>query len=175
MTENRLERRSPSGQVSRLWMATAFIIVAAFLVWLGANSAPSSVGVVEGTEEEESSVASVTLEEFATAAETYTGQVVRLAGAEVASPLGPRAFWISLPTGDPFLAMLDDGLAAAGVSVAHGEALVLVGTVKEMSEAILAAWDEAGFFEDEGQRMQAEFATMFIEVTTLERLGDAEA
>lgn len=173
MTENRRERRSPVGRTNWLAMSLAVIMVAAFMVWLGANSAPSTASVVEETEEEVATVVPATVEELDTSAEAYMGQVVRVAGVEVVSRLGARAFWIGLPSGTPFLAMMADDLAAAGVSVAPGDTLLVVGTVKARTDEILAAWDAAGVFEDEGQRMQAEFATVFIEVSSLERLGGA--
>jgi len=181
MTDNPNAQRNSAGQLTWLWMIMSLIVVSGFLFWLGANSRPSSVAVAEAVETAPEDVpvdvagaVVVPPADLATNPNQFYGQTVRLVDIQVASTLGSQAFWTSLPAGTntiPFLIRLDPTLVGQGVTVAGGETVTVVGRVLEMNMSVVEAWERDGVLADENQKMEAEFATAFLEVVRLERSG----
>ena len=62
-------------------------------------------------------------------------------------------------------------LRRSSVTVEPGSTVNVIGTVTVMSDSILAAWDEAGAFANEGDRIVAEFAERFVELRLIEGYG----
>ncbi len=56
-----------------------------------------------------------------------------------------------------------------------GDLVSLVGSVFEMSDSVLTAWDGLGVFGNAGDRIVAEFATTFLEANSIETLGGGAA
>lgn len=168
MTQTSTERRGSPGRSSNwLWMVTSIAIVVGFMIWLGANSQPSEVVVVEEEAEEAVAVPSeavtVELSDFAASVDDFVGQMVRLDGIQVASRLGNEAFWTAPPGGIPVLVKLSPALVADGFSVESGETLTVVGQVVAMSDSVLSAWEASGALQGEAQRAEASFATGYLE------------
>ena len=107
------------------------------------------------------------LSEFSTGTAAYVGQEVTLEGIEVVSLLGTQALWMNLDNGTPYLLHLTEMALADSVAVAQGDVVTVNGTVMEMSDSILDAWAAAGAFSQETDRIQAEFAVDFLEVTSI--------
>jgi hypothetical protein len=53
------------------------------------------------------------------------------------------------------------------LSVEVGTPYTVVGTMYAMNDSVLNAWEASGAIADEGQRMQAEFATSFLEARSM--------
>ncbi len=80
------------------------------------------------------------------------------------STLGPQAYWLDMPNDVPFLMKADSSLVSEGTfDMEVGTSYSVVGTMHAMTDSVLAAWEEQGALTEEGQRMQAEFATSFLE------------
>ncbi|HKJ93384.1 MAG TPA: hypothetical protein VJ957_09450, partial [Longimicrobiales bacterium] len=60
-------------------------------------------------------------------------------------------------------------LAADGVTMESGTRYNVSGRVVTMSDSVLDAWQQSGAIQNEGERMQAEFATAFLEASTVTR------
>lgn len=167
-----------AGQFTWLWMILAVVAIGGFFTWLAANSKPSSVVVVD---EEEPALATsvenavtVTLADLMDGIDQYRGQVVRVEGVQVVSMLGDRAFWTTFPNNTPFLIKIGDSLAEEGFSVQAGDVVTVVGQLSAMSESVLTAWEEQGVLQNANQRLEAEFATDFIDVVEAVRADAAE-
>jgi hypothetical protein len=144
-------------------MIVAFLTMVGFMWWLYKAAAPE-VEVVEveaPVEDPGASVAATdvdptTLQQGAAA---YAGQTVRLRDMAVLSQLGPRGFWVELPNRNPFLIRAP---AADSTAVASGQTVTVVGQMVSMNDSILTDWVTTGAITED-QRLEAEFATEFIE------------
>jgi hypothetical protein len=160
-------RRGSGGQLTLVWMALALVLVAGFLYWLAANSEPSRMVAVE---EDAGEVApdpmaagtQVGRDDFAANPDQYRGRTVELSDVEIAATIGAQAFWIDLPR-QPFLVRLAPGAETQGVTIQPGQRVTIVGPVLARTDSVLAAWEREGVITSEGQRMEMEFATTFIE------------
>jgi hypothetical protein len=97
----------------------------------------------------------------------YVGQLVRLEGLSVTSPLGTQGFWLELPNRNPFLVSISDDARARGAAAGTGQRVNVVGTIVSMNDSILTAWTTAARI-NEGDRLAAEFASHFLEAQTIE-------
>lgn len=170
MTHKPTQRRSSSGQFKWLWMLSTVVVVGAFMYWLGATSEPSAPQVVEAESDAGANVEATTvaLDDLAAGYSNYVGTRVRLQSVSVASPLGTQAFWTATSNGVPFLVRLGPELVAAGMTVPGGASVTAVGHVVLMSDSVLTAWEREGVISGEGQRLEAEFAQVFLEATYAE-------
>ena len=104
-----------------------------------------------------------------TGAAALKGQTVRVNGLNVVSKLGTKGFWVTLPNKNPFLIM-----TAAGATPNPGANIDVVGTVTVMNDSILTAWVSSGAITD-NQKLEAEFATEFIQAQAMQRVGGSMA
>jgi hypothetical protein len=149
-------------------MAIAILLVVGLLFWLAANSEPSQVAAVREADEAaqpsvDDSPAAVDVDEFAANPAAFRGRNVQLANVTVAAPIGTHAFWIDLPSGQPFLVRMAESVVAEGRTVRAGEVVSISGPVFERTAAVVSAWEQEGVITTEGQRMEVEFATDYIE------------
>jgi hypothetical protein len=155
-----------------VWMLGSVVLVLGFLVWLGVTSEPSNlVAVREAAEEEVDDSApaeAVTGEQLQTDAAGLRGRMIRVAGMEVAGTIGQRAAWLQLPNGNPFLVVLPP--EAAG-TLQYGQRVTVEGVVRERTDEALAQWESEGIVQSDGDRMQAEFASDYIEVRRVTQAG----
>lgn len=167
-----LKSRSGAVRPGTLLMLLSFLVVGGFLYWLAVTAEPTEVVVDEP--EDDVMVNEVAFADFSGGPPAYVGQELTLRGVAVTSLLRPHAFWTSLADGQQtaYLLHFSDALLADSVSVTEGMMVDVTGTVTEMSDSILDAWEAAGAFPNEIDRTLAEFAETFIEVTVL---GDDEA
>jgi hypothetical protein len=170
-------RRGFADKLSLPLMILAFLVVIGFLYWLNVTAEPTEVVIVE-EEGRRTSNASAILDvaDFLEDPGQYEGRVVEVTGARVASRLGPQAFWIG-PDDSPFLVKMDPTLLEEGADVQLEQRVNLVGTVWTMTDSVHAAWDAAGAFPSDGDRVVAEFAigSPFLEVSTVEGPAGAGA
>lgn len=170
MAETGTSRTSQTGRKALL-MTVAFLLIGGFLWWLSITAEPTSVAIVEEEEsaDDDPAVPTVELAAFSTDPRQYEGQQIRLRNVPVASMLGQQAFWFQLSNQTPYLVKVDSTLAAAGVDVRTRDRIErVVGTVHVMSDSVLDAWDAQGAFTNETQRIEAEFATSFLQATSLD-------
>lgn len=158
-----------------LWMILALVVAGGFLAWLGIESEPTSVPVVVGDSTNAGAGAGLGFTEVSKDSlkvdkSRYAGQAIRVAGVMATGALGPRIFWGDLGTQSnqvPILLRLDSA-AAAGFQMQPGASYTVLGTLNQMSDSVSTAWAEAGDFAGEGERMQADFADYFIEVSNIQ-------
>lgn len=165
------KQRTSGPSLTWLWMILALVVVGAFLVWLGVESEPTSVVVVEAdsTEAVEPGVTVVVKDTLAADKSAFEGQRIQVAEVEATGGLGPGIFWGEL--GDrsqqvPILIRLDSA-AAEGWMIQSGALYTLTGTVNRMSDSLATAWNEAGEFRGEGEAMQAAFADYYIQTSRI--------
>lgn len=178
MTQMPVERRSSSGRFTRVWMLAALVVMAAFMYWLAMTAEPSAPRVMEEVDDSglaAGGAAVVPLDSVVATTALYAGRAVRLEGISVLANMGEQAFWTSGANNEPFLIRIGPSLVAEGFTVASGDMITLEGRVLMMSDSILAAWQQEGVITTEGQRMEAEFATGFVEAVRAVRRPAADA
>lgn len=166
MTERPMGRGSSAGRFGWLWMVVAVLSIGGLMAWLGANAQPGTVAVVE---EEAAPVdfgaaEVVLLDDLAADPSVFLSRAIRMNSFPVSSRLGNYAFWAVASNGMPFLAKLDKALVDGGLVVQDGQYLTVVGQVREVSPAVLDAWEAEGVLATADDRMVAEFATAYLDV-----------
>lgn len=165
------ERGAGGKRSGVILMILAFVTIGGFLYWLNVSAEPTSVAIEEArdTTSEDPMVPTVALNTFANNPMEYENERIRLRDLEVASTLGPEAFWFQLPSEDPYLVKLDSTLVAMGTQVSSGDvAQRIEGRVHAMSDSVLDAWEAQGAFTNETHRLEAEYATSFIQATVVQ-------
>lgn len=162
-----LKSRSGAVQPATLLMLLCFLVMGGFLYWISITAEPTEIVIEEPDDDE--MVNEVAFSDFSAGPPTYLGQELTLRDVAVSSPLGPHAFWTSLEDAQQtaYLLHFSDLLVADSVSVTAGSMVDVSGTVTAMSDSILDAWEAAGSLPGAADRIQAEFAETFIEVTVL--------
>ncbi|MEJ2218414.1 MAG: hypothetical protein P8099_17560 [Gemmatimonadota bacterium] len=171
-----VERSKPRRSLGWLWMILSLILIAAFMTWLGLESKPTEVTVQTNEEGAPEGAAApvVPLDSFSLHPDQYVGQEIQLQNVQAQSSMGPQAYWLDMPTNVPFLLKADSSLAASGdFAMESGTRYNVLGRVIAMSDSVLNAWQQSGAIGSEGERMQAEFATAFIEASQVQRTGGA--
>lgn len=164
------QTRGAAGRFTTPLAVLAVVSVLGFLYWLYVTAEPTAVAVVEEAPADTAfaAVAPTDWATFATGPRSYVGMRLRFDEIKVVSRLGNAAFWTNLPDETPFLVRLDSALVAQGFAVTSGDLVRIIGTVHEMTDSVLDAWQQSGVLADEMQRAEAEFATLFIEVERAE-------
>lgn len=107
----------------------------------------------------------VALTDFSENPDAFIGMRLVLHGVTPQSSMGPEAYWIDMPSNLPFLVKASSRLAASGgFSMKVGLQYDIGGRIFAMTDSVLSAWEKSGAIQNEGERMQAEFATSFMEV-----------
>ncbi len=161
-----LKSRAGAAKAATSLMMLSFLVIGGFLYWLSITAEPTEV-VVEDEPDEDVAVNVVAFADFSAGTSGYLGQEITLEAVEVSSLLGTRGAWTLLTNGTPYMLRLTDSALADSVEVVSGGTIDVTGMVVAMSDSILDAWDAAGDFPQSGDRMQAEFAIDFIEVTSV--------
>lgn len=150
-------------------MILSFLVVAAFLYWLRVTAEPTEAPT-DDADADAAIVNQVPLAEFFANDSAYLNQEITLVDAPVTSMLGPHSFWTALGDafGNPYLVHLSEAVRADSVAVTVGVPLTVTGTVRTMSDSVLADWEAAGAFpQGDSDRFQAEFAQRFLEVASV--------
>lgn len=175
MEDTNVERGSAAGRFTWVWAILAVASIGGFLFWLGATSEPTQVSVVEEAPEEDTTVMTVPVSTFAMETDSFMDEDIRLREMPVSSLLGERLFWTEVPSQQgmmtPYLLALDDALLADSVAVQTGETVTVVGRVHPVSDSVVSAWVESGTITED-QRIEAEFATSYMQVRDLRHVQD---
>jgi hypothetical protein len=168
-------RRGFADKLSLPLMVLSFIILGGFLYWLNITAEPTEVAIVEETSDEGSGASAIlAVDDFLANPEGQLDAVVEVTRARVASRLGQQAFWIG-PDDRPYLVKMGPAVVEAGTQVLVESVVNIIGTVYMMSDSVLSSWDSLGVFSNEGDRIVAEFATSFLEATTIETVPGGAA
>lgn len=166
MADNKAERTEGKVGTTLILAVVSVIAVGAFLWWLSVTAQPTEVKVAETSDSTGSQPAmnatEVSLGQLAAGVDGYRGQTIRIPNMEVASLVGPQAFWVQLPNSVPFLVKLDSAAMAGGARLQTGSHITVTGTVLAMSDSVLNAWVQQGAITD-AQKNEASFATTFME------------
>jgi len=160
-------------------MVVAFLAIGGFMYWLnGQAEAERALALVEDTVSEPTTgmdgarvVDPVTIQLDASGVE---GELITLEALEVQGMLGTQGFWIGMPNGNPFLVSMSEDVMAEGLSLSQGSGATVSGVVYAIGDSVLNAWTAAGTIGD-GERLQAEFATHFMEAQDVEVIGGSGA
>ncbi|MGI9628593.1 MAG: hypothetical protein ACR2QM_17290 [Longimicrobiales bacterium] len=168
-----LTSRSGAANLGTPLMLVSFAMVAGFVFWLRANAEPTAVVVTEPDEVTSGSV--VSMAAFSGDTKAFMDREIELRDIPVASALGPHSFWTTLIDANdtPYLVHLSSDLAGAGTTANPGSLVDIVGTVTTMSDSILTDWEAAGSFPGPADRIQAEFAEDFLEITSFDEVVPA--
>ena len=152
-------------------MLVTFLLLGGFMYWLYVTAEPTEPVVVEETDDasamDTSGSTAVDPQDLKTGADAFTGSVVRLPALAVSQLVGDRAFFVDLPATEqlpaqPFLVRMTPDLMATGATVALGDRVTVMGTLREMNDSIVADWAGSGSIS-EGDQLLVEFSTHFVE------------
>lgn len=161
-----LKSRAGAAKLGTPLMILCFLAMGGFLYWLSITAEPTMIVVEEVSDTELGNA--IAFADFSAATDSYMGEEISLEDIEVTSLLGPHCFWTSLADGTPYLLHFTEVVLGDSVSLAQGSSATITGTVMAMSDSILEVWEAAGAFpQGEPERMQAEFAESFIEVSSI--------
>lgn len=165
--------RAGGGNVSVLLMIAAVLAVGGFFYWLSQNAVPTEGAPEEAAEPASDDATVVALEDFGSGTADYVGQAVTLQGVPVTQRFGPRAFWFALPDSLStfYLVHLSDEAVADSALLATGAAFEVSGVVTVMTDSVLDAWEAAGEFLQENDRLLAEYAIDFLEADRVSESG----
>jgi len=156
-------------------MIISFLIVGGFLYWLNITAEPTEVAIVEEDVDAGSGASAILdMDDFLANPEGQIDAIVEVTGARVASRLGTQAFGIG-PDDRPYLVKMGPAVVEAGTQILVESLVNITGTVFMMSDSVLSSWDSLGVFSNEGDRIVAEFATSFLEASSVEPMGGGGA
>ena len=172
-------RRGAADSVTLILMVVSFLAMVGLMYWLSQNAEPTQVEIID--DEPESRTPVVSASEFGIDPMAHTVSDIRIPNLEVASRLGDMAFWVQIPVeapdgsilNQPYLVKMDSTVSATvEVRLRPGDRVTLEGVVFEMTDSILSDWEAAGAI-NQGNRIEAEFATDFLEAHVVEVSGQA--
>jgi hypothetical protein len=169
-----VEQKKPGRGLAWLWMILSLVMIAGFMTWLGIKSKPTEVTVQTGDQGavENAGVPVIPLDTFSLNPDQYVGRQIRLQNVQAQSSMGKQAYWLDMPTQVPFLLKADSTLVAGGgFTMESGTRYDVRGRIVAMNDSVLDAWQKSGAIETDGERMQAEFATAFIEASQVQRVS----
>jgi len=169
--------RAGAGNAGLLLMIATVLAVGGFFYWLSRNAVPTEGAPEEAAAEPGMDAAAVVpLEDFAGGTADYVGQAVTLRGVRVTQVFGPQAFWFALADSIStfYLVHLSEQAVADSVPMAAGSVLDLSGTVAPMTDSVLDAWEAAGYFVQENDRLLAEYAIDFFEAARVAESDGSE-
>lgn len=166
--------RRGAANVSLILAVIAFVAMGGLIYWLNITAEPTQTQFVpEDTAAEEepvSDVPLVELEQLRAELEEYVGLEIEMRRLTVSSTLGDYGIWVG-PQDNPFLVMQDSSFAAGDVQVSNGDSITARGTIHEMSDSVLNAWEERGAIAGAGERAVASFAEIFMEANSIREPG----
>ncbi len=157
-------------------MVVAFAVIGGFMYWLNGQAANErALQIVEDTatvDDGASGGANADLGEVEGDPSGFVGTELRFAGYEVVSQLGTQGFWLSAPSGNPFLIAMTESVMAEGVTATQGDTVTVLGTIHAMSDSTLDAWTAGGTIGDT-DRIVAEFAEYYMNAVAVNVTGSA--
>jgi hypothetical protein len=169
-------RRGAASGTATLMMLVAFALIGGLMYWLNITAQSSSVAVAEEPENrgEAMTGVAISLDDLSAGPATYLDQEVQMRGVPIVSRLGNHQFWTQLTNESPFLVRVDPALFAQGLTIQAGAVADLAGAVRSMSDSVLDAWEADGSFSNDVNRIEAEFAEHYLDVTQLEVVSESE-
>ena len=141
-------------------MIVAFVAIGGFLYWLnGQAAAEKALEMVEDTTTEAASTSDATVvapTDIQLDATPFEGQTITLEALEIQGMLGTQGFWLGMPNGNPFLVSMSEDVMAEGLQLAQGGGATVTGMIHAIGD---------------GERLQAEFATHYMEAEAVRVIG----
>ncbi|MEX2529737.1 MAG: hypothetical protein WD960_03105 [Gemmatimonadota bacterium] len=165
-----------SGAFSLPLMIVAFLAIAGFLYWLSITSEPTEFAVAEETLDDQFGPAlDLTLEQFGENVDGYVDSRIRISDVQVRNLVGADAFWFSFPQEDvnDYLVRVDRSRVASDFQILPDDRLTVSGTVHAMTDSVIDAWEQAGVFQDEGQRPAVLVLESFLQADSIGIHADA--
>lgn len=161
------------GQSNRVWIIVAVVMVVALLGWL-ATSSRSGSGM-EDAAVDVNAPEVVALDNIAQNGYLFIGETVKVEEVGVSSRLGDYAFWALTSQSMPFLVKLDREIVDGGFTFEDGDIVTMVGVLRKLTPEVLDGWEAEGVFQSSDDRMVAEFATEYFEVTEVSLVGSSSS
>ncbi len=165
--------RAGAADLAMPLMLVSFAVIAGFLYWLSIEAA-NATPVVVAEEEQETGVAGAqSMTTFSDGLEGFLGQEVSVRAVPVISGVGPNAFLTSLRDANEtaFLMHFGPGVLGEGAAYPVGGVVDVTGVVVTMSDSILNDWEAAGSFPGPADRLLAEFAETFLELSVMDEVS----
>ena len=169
---NLLESRAGAANLGVPLMITSFLVVAGFMYWLSVTAKPTEIIPPVPLDE---LVNVVTLAEFSAGPDEYIGDTISMESLSIGSRFGNHGHWISLVDANRngYLLHVSDSLradTAAVSSLREGMIADLTGMVVPTTDSVLDAWEAAGAFGQEIDKVLAGSTPYlnFIEVIRIE-------
>ena len=161
----KLGSRAGAAQIGPLMMLVSFVLVAGFLYWLSVTAEPTEIITTEKRDGLAGNV--VTFGAFSAFPTGYVGDTIRLQNVRMGDAFGNHGRWINLQDASrhgyivyfPDLVRMDS--ASFYHEIAEGTVFNLSGVVAETTDSVLDAWETAGSFSTEVDRLVAE-ATRYL-------------
>jgi len=159
-------------------MILAFLVIGGFMWWLRGQAADEIAArvVEEVVEEAAAPQTGIELGEVTavgTDPTAFVGEVISGVGYEVASVFGTAGFWVTTPSGNPFLVAYTEELRATGVSAQQGDIVDVTGELLVMNISFLDEWLAEGTIDD-NEKLMGEFgATHFVAASDVTVTGSA--
>ena len=154
-----------------LFMILGVLSIGALMVWLGKVSEPTQLAFVDVEEEDPETgelipgAVQLTMLAFQQQERQLVGQRVQVTGMDVAASINRRLFWVNLPNNNPYLLQISDRLVETGFSMVRGDQISMAaGTVRPMSDAVVADWLAQGVLQNRDQGEEVLFAMTYMEI-----------
>lgn len=170
----KLGSRAGAAQIGPLMMLGSFVLVAGFLYWLSVAAKPTEIIPTERREALTENV--VAFAAFSALPTDYVGDTIGLENVRMGDAFGNHGRWINLQDANRhgYIVYFSDLVRLDSASFYHeiteGTTVSLSGAVVETTDSVLEAWETAGSFATEVDRLVAEATHYlnFIDVTHVE-------
>ncbi len=158
----------------------AVVAVVGFMFWLYTYAEPTEVAVEE--EEEAEPAADAFVELVHDNPEFYFDQRIRFSEVDVGTRIGLNAFWaeqysVEVATGEAeaeddeerfgLLVRIPREMVDQGIAVGEGDQVWVSGFLHEVTDSVVAAWEEDGVFDDTADVELVEAEELFLEADEL--------
>lgn len=161
----KLGSRAGAAQIGPLMMLVSFVLVAGFLYWLSVTAKPTEIVPTE--KREALTENAVTFAAFSAFPTDYVGDTIGLQDVTMGHAFGNHGRWINLQDASShgYIVYFPDLVRMDSASFYHeitgGTVVSLSGVVVETTDSILDAWEAAGSFTTEVDRLVAQ-ATRYL-------------
>lgn len=174
----KLGSRAGAAQIGPLMMLGSFVLVAGFLYWLSVTAKPTEIVPTDRREALTENV--VTFAAFSAFPTNHLGDTIGLRNVRMGHAFGNHGRWINLQDANrngyivyfPDLVRMDT--ASFYHEITEGTLVSLSGVVVETTDSVLDAWEAAGSFRAEVDRLVAN-ATAYLNFIAVAHVEPGQA